>query len=424
LGTLTYNYGTNGNQLQSVTGGYNKTYTYNANGSMITDGQLNIVYNELDLPKQVTGNANIVYEYDATGSKLKKQTNTETRYYVNGIEYVVNSTTPNPVIDILYTAQGLVRNNNGNYTFEYFIKDHLGNTRIVYNNAGTVLQQTDYYPYGLEINRYISGNKIKKLFNGIEKNDELGTYEAIFRELDPVIGRWLAIDPKPDYTQSLYSSMNGNPIRYTDPLGDTLRVDGNEKAKALFSKISDKGLGGFYKTKIAKDGSVSFVRTIKKGEMGNREAAYYKAVSGILKSKSITSIGLVQNDKKVIGGSYSRSEIDVADVTKWAGSTAMSDVGVLAHEIVEQNAKQVYGLDYDEAHSIAKNIEAGINKYQRNDNRQTDNLKYNKQGQASGTMNLFFTPVRISPFIWSPNWPEKKISIILIDNNISKVEEE
>ncbi len=203
---------------------------------------LNIEYNELNLPKQVTGTAvgTVIYGYSATGEKLSKQTPVEARSYIDGIEYTGTT------IDLLHMGEGVARNNGGSYTFEHFLKDHLGNTRIVYNSAGAVLQQTDYYPFGLGIARYQAvPNKYK--YNGREKQEELGQYDYGARFYDPVIGRWHVVDPLAYKYPSLspYCFVANNPIRYIDPDGREI-VDPQGRRAIYYDKK-----GGMHYTKYA-----------------------------------------------------------------------------------------------------------------------------------------------------------------------------
>jgi hypothetical protein len=45
----------------------------------------------------------------------------------------------------------LVRTSSGSYEVHYYLRDHLGNVRMVLKEDGSVLQETEYYAFGLPI---------------------------------------------------------------------------------------------------------------------------------------------------------------------------------------------------------------------------------------------------------------------------------
>jgi RHS repeat-associated protein len=104
---------------------------------------------------------------------------------------------------------------------------------VVTHTPSPILEETHYYPFGLPMAGISSKalkssfSENKKKFNGIEFTTALGLsqYDAFYRNLDAQIGRWWQMDPKPDVSISSYVSMNNNPIRFSDPLGDTIRIE-------------------------------------------------------------------------------------------------------------------------------------------------------------------------------------------------------
>ena len=157
-------------------------YSYDANGNMVKDlnkdmvsysGNNGITYNHLNLPQTITvkkdGTSNkgtITYTYDATGSKLKKttiETNvtvayndsnytsdiTTTTTYLSGLVYESKSYSNTTLSSLQYSdVLQFIAHEGGRIRFvkattatctimpdrliyDYFIRDHLGNTRMV-----------------------------------------------------------------------------------------------------------------------------------------------------------------------------------------------------------------------------------------------------------------------------------------------------
>jgi len=237
-------------------------YAYDGNGNLNKDdnkGYNSIQYNYLNLPKQVgTTNDNIKYIYDAAGTKLAKiGTSGNYTYYAGSFVYSGSS------LNYILTKEGMWLP-GGNY--QYYLKDHLGNTRLAVNTSGqggTVVQQTDYYPFGMDITVYNGGLDNKYRYNGKEfqedmiNNKKLDWYDYGARFYDPVIGRWHSIDPVADQAPgwSPYRYGLNNPIKFIDPTGmledwveraNSKKIEWDEKVTSSNDKdlqAGDKYLG-------------------------------------------------------------------------------------------------------------------------------------------------------------------------------------
>jgi RHS repeat-associated protein len=249
--------------FKEYTEGTNTEYLYNLNGAMYKDlnkGISAITYNSLNLPqmvdiKNMNAEGRNEYTYSASGQKLKAVQKWNPNYYsapVIGSDINVSSltmsTTTDYVGNIIYENNTLKRilvdggyNEGGNYYF--YINDHLGNNRIVANAAASVVQSTQYYPFGMpfadatgqNVQPYKYNNKELDGRNGLNWYD----YSARYLALDfPVMP---TVDPLAElhYDNSPYAYVLNNPIKYIDPFGmDTIYAykDGTE-----FNRIEAEG---------------------------------------------------------------------------------------------------------------------------------------------------------------------------------------
>lgn len=105
------------------------------------------------------------------------------------------------------------------------------------NGNGTILQETEYFPFGLAINRSGTDAVNKYQYNGKEKQPETGYLDYGARMYDPTIARWMTVDPLAEKGRrwSPYSYAFDNPIRFIDP--DGMWPSDGPGVKSYFQKL-------------------------------------------------------------------------------------------------------------------------------------------------------------------------------------------
>ncbi|MBL7864466.1 MAG: hypothetical protein JNK10_06300 [Cyclobacteriaceae bacterium] len=126
-------------------------YSYDASGRMTSDQNreiISIAYNYLNMPEliQLSANRRLEYTYDAAGNKLRSVVK-DNGTIVYQTDYVGSLSYVNSQLSFIGTDEGrAVKNAAGGFDYEYFLKDHQGNTRVVFG----ALKETKEYRTTIE----------------------------------------------------------------------------------------------------------------------------------------------------------------------------------------------------------------------------------------------------------------------------------
>lgn len=345
IDNLTYSY--KGNQLTSVTdnasashkaeGFYDVSntvdYDYDLNGNLSLDrnkGISQIQYNHLNLPKKIVDQNNsmktIEYIYNANGQKLARKSPENLTTYYSGIfvyEETLEGDAVVPRLKYILHPEGMV--DMASTQYQYFLKDHLGNTRVVVNSDNATLQITNYYPFGLTSQSFQSGIDNKYLYNGKElQEDEIGNgmldwYDYGARMYDPLLGRFHTVDPLAEDPSQIFLSpyhyCGNNPILFIDP-------DGQKKLKFYANIGMSTGKLGVSATIFGVDFSLNF-------DFGSTELNYELYVElddqtgdvkfGAQRVKTETEAGATEVGIGVVSGSKSTNRKETSDINTTDG---------------------------------------------------------------------------------------------------------
>jgi RHS repeat-associated protein len=226
-------------------------YLYDKNGNTIYDangGISTISYNLLNLPTivQFTAGHQNRYTYSSDGKKLANNSYTlntvitvpqgtistlptdPSNYVKVTTNYVANVIYEGGVVTQVQTSEGYIKGT----TYYYYLKDHLGNNRIVIDGNGTTVEKSHYYPFGMRFysDSSTASSTISFHYNGKEYDSMNGFnhYDYGARFYDPALGRWSVPDPMAEKypSSSPYVYVSDNPLKYIDP-------DGKEKIIAI-----------------------------------------------------------------------------------------------------------------------------------------------------------------------------------------------
>jgi len=236
---------------------YPASYTYDSIGNMTSNLDKKIAtikYNYLNLPDtiQMQNGCMTAYDYDlSTGEKITANSRVfigstitmpvgqtlynnnvgfdENAFNQNYVEsYYDNIVYKSGVQKKILTSDGMLMNTGTSsspvYNRHYFLKDHLGNVRVVFDQNGIVKQVSNYYPFGMEYGESAEDQTEMTYqdyqFGGkeFERDFEVNMYDFGARNYDATIGRWTTMDPLAEthYDTSPYAYCINNPIRYTD----------------------------------------------------------------------------------------------------------------------------------------------------------------------------------------------------------------
>ncbi|MFV2117953.1 polymorphic toxin-type HINT domain-containing protein [Streptomyces sp. Act-28] len=164
------------------------------------------------------------YLYDGSGNRIQRKDPTGTTVYLPGMELKLSADGTKTEATRYYTFAGqtvAVRTNDNKVSF--IASDHHGTGEVAIDSVTGAVSQRRFDPYGVERGQATGAWPGEKGYVGGTIDKSTGLTHLGAREYDPVIGKFISVDPIIDYAQPQqmngYAYANNSPVTYADPSG-------------------------------------------------------------------------------------------------------------------------------------------------------------------------------------------------------------
>ncbi|MCP3143129.1 RHS repeat-associated core domain-containing protein [Pyxidicoccus xibeiensis] len=243
-----------------------ETFTYDKGGNQTQASEAatgrfrRITYTAFNLPSTLeTQQGTLTFTYDALQRRTFKQhSNGDSTLYVAGGLYEKRrkAGVESHVFQVMAEGRAvaqvtLAASSGATPVTSYLLHDHLGSVETVTDEAGSVLEQRKYQPFGAQgrvddptLAPASTASDVRRGFTSHEWDDEAGLVNMKGRLYDPTVGRFLTRDPvvqAPFSSQGFnrYSYVLNNPLRYVDPSGFTA----TESTSVMGTWLTQEGEG-------------------------------------------------------------------------------------------------------------------------------------------------------------------------------------
>jgi len=260
------------------------------------------------------------YAYDPSNERIKSTvvtgTSTVTTYYPTK-SYNTTDGVPTKHIFANGVMVATITGTGASSTVSYILTDHLTGSNVVTDASGTIIELTDYYPYGaVRLDDRLGSNEQRK-FAGHEYDSSTGLSYMGARYYDAGYGRFLSQDPAflglsfdlsdPQGLNS-YAYARNNPLKYLDPDGKSFT---SSYVSGFKSQLSSLGnwlaqptpvvVGQFLKGTFY-DTPKGFVQDVGSGQFADSYAAGLNAWSHKTSEQRADAFGDIAGGLTVQGG--------------------------------------------------------------------------------------------------------------------------